>query len=65
VTHAKARDRRVIRNLIGRDHPEGDVFAAPPFDAARGTLTDGIGVDQQRNHHRRVMRRPTPPVLPI
>jgi hypothetical protein len=33
VADAKARDRRVIGNLVGADHPEGDVLAAAALDS--------------------------------
>ena len=35
VALAKARDRRVIGNLVGRDHPERDVLHAAPLDHPR------------------------------
>jgi len=44
---------------------EGDVFAAASLDPAARALPDRVGVKQQRHHHLRVERRPTPAVLPI
>jgi hypothetical protein len=63
VAHPEARDRRVIGRLIGGHDPKGNVLAAAPLDRPRGPHPDGIGVDQQRDHHRRIMRRPAMAVL--
>ena len=65
VALAEPRDRRVIRRLVGRDHPDRDVLTAAPLDPPRGPLTDRVRVEQQRHHHRRIVRRPTPAVLAI
>jgi hypothetical protein len=62
---AKPRDRRVIRRLIGGDHPHRDVFMAATLDPPRRSLAERVGVEQQRHHHRRIVRRPTPAVLAI
>ena len=62
---AKPRDRRVIRRLVGRDHPHRDILMAAPLDPPRGPLADRVRVDQQRHHHRRVVRRATPAVVAI
>jgi hypothetical protein len=35
MTDAEARDRRVIGRLVGGDHPDGNIVAAAPLDAAR------------------------------
>ncbi len=45
---AKAGDRRVIRALIRRDHPVGDVLHALPLDHPRGALPLAVRVKQQR-----------------
>jgi hypothetical protein len=45
----KARDRRVVGDLVGRDHPEGNVLAATALDRARGTVPDCVGVNLQRH----------------
>ena len=34
VANAKAGDRRVVGDLVGADHPEGDVLAAAALDPA-------------------------------
>ena len=54
----KPRDRGVIGRLVGADHPERDVLATAPLDPPRRALPDRIRVDEQRDHHRRIMRRP-------
>jgi hypothetical protein len=65
MAHTEARDRRVIGRLVGRDHPKGDVVVAMTLDPARGANSDRVGIDEHRDHHRRIVRRPTPPVLTI
>ena len=45
VTHAEARDRRVIGRLVGGDHAERDVLATAPLDRPRRPLPDRVGVD--------------------
>jgi hypothetical protein len=59
------RQRRVIRPLLSRQHPERDVFLAGALDHPRGPDPARIGVEQQRDHHRRVIRRPAAPIDPI
>ena len=54
----KLRDRRVIRDLKGGDDLERDVAAARPLDLPRGPDPQAKRVEQQSNHHRRVIRRP-------
>ena len=65
MTHAEARDRRVIRRAVGGDNPKRDIVATAPLDAARGPLADRVGVHQQRDHHRRIVRRATPTIASI
>src|SRR5215211_4321816 len=65
VADAKARDRRVIGRLLSSDHAVGDVLHAAALDAARGALTPRVRVEQKRQHHLRLKRRATPPVLTI
>ena len=65
VTLAKPRDRGVIGRLIGADHARGDVLDTAPLQPPRRTLPDRVAVKQQRDHHRRIVRRPTMPVDPI
>ena len=56
------RDRRVIRPLLGRQHPKRDVLLAGALDHPRGPDPARVGVEQQRDHHRRVIGRPAAPV---
>jgi hypothetical protein len=65
VTLDEPRDRRVIRPLLDRDHPIGDVLHAGPLDPARRSLPSRIGVQQKRDHHRRLIGRPAPAVVAI
>jgi hypothetical protein len=65
VTLAKPRDRRVIRLLVCRDHPERNVVHACLLDPARRPLPLATGVQQQRNHHPRVVRRAIVPISAI
>jgi hypothetical protein len=55
MANPKARDRRVVGDLVGADHPEGDVLAAAALDSARRAFADGVGVGEQRHHHRRIV----------
>ncbi len=57
VALAKARDRAVIGPLVGRDDAVGDVLLARALDGPRGALALGVGVEQERDHHRRVVGR--------
>jgi hypothetical protein len=65
VADPETRDRGVIRHLVRRDHTERDVLTAAPLDRARGALADRVGINQQRHHHLRVMRRGPPAVAAI
>ena len=65
VTDPEARRRRVIRRLVGSDHTKRDIVVAAALDRPRRAHPDRIGVDEQRNHHRRVVRRSTPTVVAI
>ena len=59
------RQGRVIRPLLRRQHPKRDVFLTGALDHARGPDPARIGVKQQRDHHRRVIRRPAAPIDPV
>jgi hypothetical protein len=59
VALTKARDRRVVGPLVRADHARGVVLGAAPLDPPRRPLTDRVDVEQQRHHHRRIVRRPT------
>jgi hypothetical protein len=63
VTLTKPRDRRVIRRLVDADHPARDVLDTRALDASRRALPTRVRVQQQRDHHARVMRR-TPNTVP-
>ena len=65
VALAEPRDRRVIRALVGADHPRGDVLDAAALDAPRRALADRVAVEQQRDHHRRIVRRPALAVVAV
>jgi hypothetical protein len=65
MTRAKASDRRVIGLLVRGDHAVGDVLNALALDPARGALPPRVRVKQQRDHHRRIVRRATMPIAPI
>jgi hypothetical protein len=65
VTLAKPRDRAMVRPTVGCDHPERDVLDALALDHTRRALPTRIRVQQQRDHHRRVMRRTTVGVLTV
>jgi len=58
----KPREGRMVRALLGGQHPKGDVFLAGALDHPRGPDPARVGVEQQRDHHRRVIRRPAAPV---
>lgn len=47
VANAKAGDRGVVGNLVGADHPEGDVLPAAALDPPRRALADRVGVGEQ------------------
>jgi hypothetical protein len=55
----------VVRDPIRADHPESDILPAAPLDPPRRALPDRVGIQQQRDHHPRVERRPTPTVAPV
>ena len=65
VALAKPGDGGVIGDLVGRDHPKRDVFYAGPLDAPRRALPARVRVHQQRDHHRRIVRRPPVTIGPI
>ena len=65
VTLAEPRDRRVIGRLIGADHARRDVLDTATLQPPRRALPDRVAVKQQRDHHRRIVRRPTMPVDPV
>jgi hypothetical protein len=65
VTLAEPGDRRVIGLAVRRDDPKRDVLRTAALDHPRRALPTRVGVDEQRDHHRRIMRRATMPVRAI
>ncbi len=65
VTHPKARDGGVIGRAVGAQHAERDVLAAAPLDRPRRALANRVGIQQQGDHHPRLMRRPPPAVVAV
>jgi len=59
------RDRRVIRPLLRGDDAEGDVLDARPLDDSRGSNPARVGVEQQRDHHRRLVGRAALAIDPV
>jgi hypothetical protein len=55
----------VIRAQPGGQHAVGNVLGAATFDHAARAHSDAIRIQQQRDHHRRVIGRPAVPVVPI
>ena len=58
----EAGDRRVIRPPLRRDHPKRDVLGACSLDHPRRRDPARVRVEQQRDHHRRVIGRPAAPI---
>jgi hypothetical protein len=58
----KPGDRRVIWHHVHGDHPIGDIVSTVPLDPPSRPLVRRIGVEHQRNHHRRLIRRATMPI---
>jgi hypothetical protein len=67
VAHAAAKlgDRRVIRSQLAGHDAIGDVLDAGTLDPARGTVAARVRVEQQRDQHRRLVRRPPAPVVAV
>jgi hypothetical protein len=61
----KPRDRRVIGKQIAGDHPIGDILAAVPLDRPRRAHPGRERVQDQRHHHRRLIRRATVTIASI
>jgi hypothetical protein len=57
VAAAKARDRRVVGALVGRHDSHRYVLEAGALDGARGAPAGRVAVEQERDHHLRVVRR--------
>ena len=65
VALTEPRDRRVIRDLMGGDDAKGNVFLAGPLDRPRRPSPARVGVEQQRDHQRRLKRRAAVPVSAV
>jgi hypothetical protein len=65
VALTEARDRRVIGPLVGADNARGNGLDAAPLDPPRRPLADRVAVEQQRDHHRRIVRRPALTVVAV
>src|SRR5439155_5613812 len=57
VTLAKLRQAVVIRMLIGRQHPIGNLLIGGSLDLPRRGLAHAVGIQQEFDHHRRMKRR--------
>ncbi len=53
---AKLVDSGEKRLRVGANHPKRHVLVAGTLDTPRGVHPGAVGVDQQRHHHRRVVR---------
>jgi hypothetical protein len=58
----KPSERRVIRQLIRGQNPERDIFDTAPLDPPTRPFTDAVRVQDERDHHRRVVRGATPAI---
>ncbi len=65
VSGPEPRQRHVIRHQATGQHPERDVLSAAPLDHPRGTDPAAVRIQQHRDQHRRVIRRPAVPISPI
>ena len=61
----KSRDRRVIRNQITGNHTVSHVLATMTLDRSRGLHVGREREQDQRDHHRRLVRRPAVTIRPI
>jgi hypothetical protein len=57
VAHPKLGDGGVIGHVVGADHAIGHVLRTCPLDPARGAVSLRIGVEQEGDHHSRVVGR--------
>jgi len=64
VLPPEARDRIVVRMPVRRHEANPDIPVRRPLDPAAGKDPVGVAVDQQRQHHPRViLRRPRTPMV--
>ena len=59
----EAAGRRAVRLLVRAQHAAGDILASAPLDPTAGTLA--VAVEQQRDHHRRVVGPAAPALIPL
>jgi hypothetical protein len=52
----------VIGLGLSGDHAIGDVLHARALDRSRGPVAARVGVEDQRDHHRRIKRGPAAPI---
>ena len=55
----------VVRELIGGHDPKADILDEAPFDPSARSFAHAVGVDQNRQHHPRVIDRAASAVLPM
>jgi hypothetical protein len=65
VAGPKARDRRVVGDLVRGDHAVGDVLLAAALDPPRRALAGRVGVEHQGDHHRRIVGCSAPAVVAV
>jgi hypothetical protein len=65
MTINKPRNRRVIGRRIAGDHPVGNILATMTLDPPRGPHVGRKRVQDQRHHHRRLVRRAAMTISPI
>jgi hypothetical protein len=58
-------DGRMIGTQAAGDHAVAHIANAPLFDHPAGPLALAVGVEQQRDHHLRIKRRPAVPIGPV
>ena len=44
-------DPAVVRLIVAREHPEGQMLVASPLDSAGGDDPNAVGVEQLYRHH--------------
>lgn len=58
-------DGGVIGVQVADNHPVGHVACAPRLDDSAGPLALAVAIEQQRDHHLRVVRGTAVPVAPV
>jgi hypothetical protein len=62
---AELGDRRVIGSQVAGHDAIGDILDAGALDPTRRAVGARVGVEQQRDHHRRLIGRPTAPIVTV